>query len=102
MKISVIGTGYVGLVTGACFADMGNEVCCLDVDEAKVQELRKGSIPIFEPGLDAIVLDSLEKERLFFTTSYETAVNHGEVIFISVGTPPLDDGEADLTNVIKL
>ncbi len=101
MKISVIGTGYVGLVTGACFADMGNEVCCLDVDEAKVQELRKGSIPIFEPGLDAIVLDSLEKERLFFTTSYETAVNHGEVIFISVGTPPLDDGEADLTNVIN-
>ena len=101
MKLCMIGTGYVGLVSGVCFSDLGNDVICVDKDKNKVNDLKKGLIPIFEPGLETIVLDSLEKKRLFFTTSYEKAINHGEVIFISVGTPPLDDGEADLTNVIS-
>jgi UDPglucose 6-dehydrogenase len=100
MKISVIGTGYVGLVTGACFADVGNEVLCVDVDEGKVERLRRGEVPIHEPDLDSVLARSVAGQRLRFTTSYDEAVAHADVIFIAVGTPSDEDGSADLSHVI--
>lgn len=96
MKIAVIGTGYVGLVAGACFADTGNQVYCVDIDKKKTDALRNGVIPIFEPGLDTIVKRSVSKERLFFTTSTSEAVAKSEIIFMAVGTPPLPNGEPNL------
>ena len=100
MKITVIGTGYVGLVSGACLADMGNRVCCLDVDAAKIRMLDSGGIPIFEPGLGPIVARNREAGRLSFTTDVAASVAHGELQLIAVGTPPDEDGAADLQHVV--
>jgi UDPglucose 6-dehydrogenase len=101
MKISIIGTGYVGLVSGACFADVGNTVLCLDVDAAKIALLQSGGIPIHEPGLDALVARNAAAGRLMFSTSYDDAVKHADVIFLAVGTPPDEDGSADLTHILS-
>ena len=100
MKITVIGTGYVGLVTGACFADAGNHVFCLDLDEAKIRALNEGRIPIFEPGLEPIVRRNRDAGRLVFSTDVAASVAHGELQLISVGTPPGEDGSADLQHVL--
>jgi UDPglucose 6-dehydrogenase len=100
MKLCVIGTGYVGLVTGAGFADMGNDVVCVDIDAAKIAALEAGKIPIHEPGLDAIVAYNVSEERLTFTTDVAGAVRGAEVVFIAVGTPPGADGSADLSQVL--
>jgi UDPglucose 6-dehydrogenase len=101
MKIAVVGTGYVGLVTGTCFAEAGHEVRCLDVDEAKIETLRGGGIPIYEPGLEELVRRNVRERRLSFTTAYLEAMKGAEVAFIAVGTPPGDTGEADLTHVLR-
>jgi UDPglucose 6-dehydrogenase len=100
MKVTVIGTGYVGLVSGACFADLGNDVLCLDIDERKVAQLRAGGIPIHEPGLEAIVRRNVAAGRLNFTTDPQQAATFGRVQFLAVGTPPGEDGSADLQYVI--
>jgi len=100
MKVSVVGTGYVGLVTGACLAEMGNDVLCLDVDPRKIDILQCGDIPIHEPGLDAVVARNVKAGRLHFTTDVERAVAHGTIQFIAVGTPPDEDGSADLQYVL--
>ncbi|WP_407279876.1 UDP-glucose/GDP-mannose dehydrogenase family protein [Aromatoleum evansii] len=100
MKLTVIGTGYVGLVSGACLADVGNDVLCLDVDPAKIRILEEGGIPIHEPGLLDIVRRNVEAGRLAFTTDAERAALHGEIQFIAVGTPPDEDGSADLQYVL--
>ncbi len=100
MRVSVIGTGYVGLVTGACLADVGNDVLCIDVDAAKIEQLKAGRIPIHEPGLDAVVERCTAAGRLRFSTSYEEAVAHAPIVFIAVGTPPGEDGSADLSHVL--
>ncbi|MDH0865359.1 UDP-glucose/GDP-mannose dehydrogenase family protein [Mitsuaria sp. GD03876] len=100
MKVTTIGTGYVGLVTGACLAEMGNHVVCLDVNAEKIQVLNDGGIPIHEPGLDALVARNAAAGRLQFTTDVDAAVNHGTVLFIAVGTPPGEDGSADLQYVL--
>ncbi len=100
MKVTVIGTGYVGLVTGACLADMGNEVLCLDVDAGKIARLKQGIIPIHEPGLEAVVRRNVEAARLSFTTDARAAALFGEVQMIAVGTPPDEDGSADLQYVL--
>ncbi|MCX7900917.1 MAG: UDP-glucose/GDP-mannose dehydrogenase family protein [Burkholderiaceae bacterium] len=100
MKLSIIGTGYVGLVTGACLADVGNDVLCLDVDAGKVARLRAGEIPIHEPGLDQVVARGVAAGRLRFSTDYAEAVAHAAVIFIAVGTPSDEDGSADLSHVL--
>ena len=102
MKISVFGSGYVGLVAGACFADVGNDVMCADIDQSKVNMLNKGEIPIYEPGLGDIVQRNMREERLTFTTDLEKAVTASEIIFIAVGTPPEQDGSADLQNVLAV
>ncbi len=100
MKISVIGTGYVGLVSGTCLAEVGNDVLCLDVDESKINILRQGGIPIYEPGLEDMVQRNVAAGRLRFTTSMEESAAHGVVQFIAVGTPPDEDGSADLQYVV--
>ena len=100
MKITVIGTGYVGLVSGACMADMGNDVLCLDLDPAKIKTLEEGGIPIFEPGLLEIVQRNVAAGRLAFTTDVEAAAKFGVIQFIAVGTPPGEDGSADLQYVL--
>ncbi|RZI85104.1 MAG: UDP-glucose/GDP-mannose dehydrogenase family protein [Rubrivivax sp.] len=100
MKVSVIGTGYVGLVTGACLAEMGNDVLCLDVDPNKIRILQEGGIPIHEPGLDAVVARNVKAGRLAFTTDVARSVAHGTLQFIAVGTPPDEDGSADLQYVV--
>jgi len=102
MKVSIFGTGYVGLVTGACLADVGHDVICVDVDEAKVAKLNGGYIPIYEPGLEPIVKYCFESGNLRFTTDAEKAVNHAQLQFIAVGTPPDEDGSADLQYVLKV
>ncbi|MFN0065044.1 MAG: nucleotide sugar dehydrogenase, partial [Chlamydiales bacterium] len=99
MKILIIGTGYVGLVTGACFAEMGHQVTCLDIDKAKIQLLQEGIIPIFEPGLEEIVRRNQAESRLHFTTDYTTAVASALFCFIAVATPEGGDGSADLSYV---
>jgi len=99
VKVSVIGTGYVGLVTGACLAEIGNEVICVDNVEEKIDILKNGGCPIYEPGLQEIIKANMEKGRLKFTTSIEEGVNKSEIIFISVGTPSLPNGQADLSFV---
>lgn len=101
MKVTVIGTGYVGLVTGACLSEMGNHVLCLDVDERKIRILNDGGIPIHEPGLQPMVNRNVEAGRLQFTTDVVAAVQHGTLQFIGVGTPPDDDGSADLRYVLS-
>ena len=100
MKISVVGTGYVGLVSGACLAEMGNDVLCLDVDADKVARLARGEMPIHEPGLEALVQRNVAARRLHFTTDVEEAVRFGTVQFIAVGTPPNEDGAADMQYVL--
>jgi UDPglucose 6-dehydrogenase len=100
MKVSVIGTGYVGLVSGACLADMGNDVFCLDLDASKIQALQAGRLPIFEPGLEPIVRRNRQAGRLRFSTDAAASVAHGELQFIAVGTPPDEDGSADLQHVL--
>ena len=102
MKISVIGTGYVGLVTGACFAETGVNVVCVDIDEEKIEKLKKGIIPIYEPGLDKIVVNNYEKKRLSFTTNIEESLDQTDIVFIAVGTPPGEDGSADLKYVLEV
>jgi UDPglucose 6-dehydrogenase len=100
MRLSVIGTGYVGLVAGAGFADMGNDVVCVDIDASKVERLRRGELPIHEPGLQALVVRNAEEGRLSFTTDLAAAVGGADVVFIAVGTPSAHDGSADLTQVL--
>jgi UDPglucose 6-dehydrogenase len=100
MKITVIGSGYVGLVSGACLADVGNDVLCLDLDAAKIAVLRGGGIPIHEPGLDAMVAHNVAAGRLRFTDDVAESVAHGQIQFIAVGTPPDEDGSADLQHVL--
>lgn len=100
MNLTVIGTGYVGLVTGACLADLGNHVFCLDIDQAKIDLLNRGDIPIHEPGLKEIVERNIDAGRLTFSTDLAAAVAHGSVQFIAVGTPPDEDGSADLQYVL--
>jgi len=102
MKVSIFGIGYVGLVTGACLAEMGNQVLCADVDAGKLARLARGEMPIYEPGLESIVLRNQAAGRLGFTDQAATAVDHGEVIFIAVGTPPDEDGSADLSYVLAV
>ncbi|PQO34952.1 UDP-glucose/GDP-mannose dehydrogenase family protein [Bremerella cremea] len=102
MKLSVIGTGYVGLVTGTCFSDLGNDVTCIDVNQAKVDGLKKGIIPIYEPGLSELVLRNYEEGRLKFTTKASEAVPEADVVYIAVGTPQSDTGAADLSAVWKV
>jgi UDPglucose 6-dehydrogenase len=100
MKITIVGTGYVGLVQGACLADMGNDVMCLDLDPAKIDLLNQGGMPIYEPGLESIVRRNVQAGRLRFTTDVAASVAHGQFQFIAVGTPPDEDGSADLRHVI--
>src|SRR5262249_35297673 len=99
-KVSIIGTGYVGLVTGACLADVGNQVLCLDVDERKIAMLQRGEIPIHEPGLREIVRANAASGRLAFTTDARRAALHAQLQMIAVGTPPAEDGSADLQHVL--
>ncbi len=100
MKISIIGTGYVGLVTGTCFAESGIIVTCVDVDENKINMLNNGHVPIYEPGLEDMIKKNVEKQRLFFTTNIEESLVEAEAAFIAVGTPPDEDGSADLQYVV--
>jgi UDPglucose 6-dehydrogenase len=102
MKIAVIGTGYVGLVSGTCFADSGNEITCVDIDEEKIKKLRDGEIPIYEPGLKTIFDRSVREGRLEFTTDLKSAVKDAEIIFLCLPTPPGADGQADLSAVLKV
>ena len=99
MQISVIGTGYVGLVTGACFAEFGVSVLCMDNDEKRIAHLEKGHVPFYEPGITELVAKGISQGRLNFTTELTRAIDHGEIIFIAVGTPPKKDGSADLSYV---
>jgi UDPglucose 6-dehydrogenase len=99
MNIAILGTGYVGLVTGTCLADSGNQVTCVDIDEAKIERLNRGILPIYEPGLSDLVERGREAERLSFTTDLASAVKPARLIFLAVGTPPRDDGSADLTSL---
>ena len=102
MKVTVFGSGYVGLVTGACFAEAGNQVVCVDIDAGKVARLQAGEIPIHEPGLDVMVKRNFDKGRLKFTTDAEEGIRHGLFQFIAVGTPPEEDGSADLSHVLAV
>ena len=102
MKVTVFGSGYVGLVTGACFAEAGNHVVCVDIDAGKVARLQAGEIPIHEPGLDVLVKRNFDKGRLKFTTDAEVGIRHGLFQFIAVGTPPEEDGSADLSHVLAV
>src|ERR1051325_7719497 len=102
MNISVVGTGYVGLVAGSCFAESGNDVCCVDNDTAKIDSLRNGGVPFYEPGLPEIIERNLREERLTFTSDLDAAVKKSLVIFIAVGTPPTATGAADLTAVFEV
>jgi UDPglucose 6-dehydrogenase len=99
MHIAVIGTGYVGLVTGACFAEFGVDVICVDVDEQKIAQLFKGVMPIYEPGLEQLVAKNTQAGRLKFTTDVSHAIQQSLVIFLAVGTPPMPDGSPDLSYI---
>ncbi|KKQ12214.1 MAG: UDP-glucose 6-dehydrogenase, partial [Candidatus Moranbacteria bacterium GW2011_GWE1_36_7] len=100
MKIGVIGTGYVGSVTGACFAEMGNTVICVDKDQEKVEQFSSGKVPLHEKGLDEMVARNLKNKTLSFTTNLEETLKKSDIIFIAVGTPPNEDGSADLSHVL--
>jgi UDPglucose 6-dehydrogenase len=102
MKVGIIGSGYVGLVAAACFAEMGNDVVCVDVDQSKIEKLKEGIIPIYEPGLSALVRDNFAKGSLKFSIDINDALSFSEVIFIAVGTPMGDDGSADLKYVLQV
>src|SRR5262245_61303625 len=100
MKIAVVGSGYVGLVLGACLAETGNDVSCIDNDAAKLRQLRRGNMPIYEPGLEEIVKRNTAEKRLEFTTDLPKSVRAASIVFIAVGTPQHEDGSADLTHVL--
>lgn len=100
MKIAVVGTGYVGLVTGTCLAEMGNDVTCVDIDQKKVERMRNGEVPIYEPGLEVLFHRNVSKERLHFTTSLENTINDAVIVFLALPTPPGEDGSADLRYVL--
>ncbi|HVE08257.1 MAG TPA: nucleotide sugar dehydrogenase, partial [Paraburkholderia sp.] len=100
MNVTIVGTGYVGLVTGACLADIGNDVFCLDVDQRKIDVLNNGGVPIHEPGLLEIIARNRKAKRLTFSTDVKAAVAHGDIQFVAVGTPPDEDGSADLQYVL--
>src|SRR3954447_21403297 len=100
MKIAVIGTGYVGLVAGTCFADSGNDVTCVDIDARKVSMLQQGEVPIYEPGLEELIKNNVREKRLSFTTDLASAVSVAQVVFIAVGTPEGESGDADLQYVL--
>ena len=102
MKIAIVGTGYVGLVTGTCFAEMGTEGFCVDVDKNKIDNLKKGIVPIYEPGLDELVARNMQAGRLHFTTELKECLDEVEVLFSAVGTPPDEDGSADLKYVLEV
>jgi UDPglucose 6-dehydrogenase len=102
MKVCVIGSGYVGLVAGACFAEFGNDIICVDIDERKIEKLKQGIIPIYEPGLSELVVKNVASHRLHFTTQLKEAVENSDVIFIAVGTPTGADGGADLSMVLSV
>lgn len=102
MRISIVGTGYVGLVAGACLADNGNNVICIDIDKEKIEILRNGNISIYEPGLNEMVLNNVDNGNLQFTTNIKSAVENSDIIFIAVGTPPSDDGSPDLKYVVSV
>lgn len=102
MNIAIVGTGYVGLVSGTCFAEMGVNVTCIDVNEEKIQALLNGNIPIYEPGLDEMVLRNNKEGRLHFTTDITTCLNDVDIVFSAVGTPPDEDGSADLKYVLEV
>ena len=102
MNVAIVGTGYVGLVTGACFSEMGVHVTCVDVDEQKIKALNQGIIPIYEPGLETLVRKNMKSGRLQFTTHLEEVINHVDIIFSAVGTPPDEDGSADLRYVLEV
>ena len=102
MNIAIVGTGYVGLVSGACFADTGASVTCVDVDAEKIERIKRGEIPIYEPGLDELVLKNVKAGRLRFTTSLESVLNEQQIVFSAVGTPPDEDGSADLKYVLQV
>lgn len=102
MKITIVGTGYVGLVTGTCFSEVGIEVTCVDIDQKKIDGLKKGVMPIYEPGLESMVLKNFEKGRLNFSTSLKDNIQDSEAVFIAVGTPPGEDGSADLKYVLAV
>ena len=99
MKIAIVGTGYVGLVSGACFAEVGIDVTCVDIDTRKIDNLKNGIIPIYEPGLDDLVTRNVKEGRLHFTTDLTSCLDEVEVVFSAVGTPPDEDGSADLRYV---
>ena len=99
MKIAVVGTGYVGLVTGTCLSEIGHTVTCIDIDQAKVEKMRAGQSPIYEPGLDELMIKNIEENRLFFTTQHEVGFDNADVIYIAVGTPEKEDGSANLSFV---
>ncbi len=102
MKIIIVGSGYVGLVTGACFAELGIEVICVDIDKEKIEKLRNGISPIYEPGLDDLLKNNIKRDRLTFTTDLSSCVNDADIIFSAVGTPPDEDGSADLQYVLEV
>ncbi len=102
MKLAIIGTGYVGLVSGACFAEMGNTVTCVDIDRKKIENLKKGIVPIYEPGLTLMVERNIEKESLLFSTSLKESIQDASIVFIAVGTPMESDGSADLSHVLSV
>src|SRR5688572_27867369 len=101
MRIAVVGTGYVGLVVGTCLAESGNDVTCVDLDARKVDALEKGEVPLYEPGLKELLSRNLKARRLHFTTELKKAVGPAEVVFIAVGTPETERGDADLQHVLK-
>lgn len=102
MRVAVIGTGYVGLVTGACLSDMGNDIWCVDINTKKIEQLNKGIIPIYEPGLESMVVHNRELGHLRFTNNIEEAIEHANLCFIAVGTPMGEDGSADLQYVLAV
>jgi len=102
MRIAVVGTGYVGLVTGTCFSEMGVHVTCIDVDKSKIDALNQGIIPIYEPGLETLVHKNMKSGRLQFMTRLEDVINDVDIVFSAVGTPPDEDGSADLKYVLEV
>lgn len=102
MKLTLIGTGYVGLVSGTCFAEMGNTVTCIDVDKTKIENLKKGIIPIYEPGLEAMILQNIENKTLGFSIDLAQSLTKCDIAFIAVGTPMGEDGAADLKYVLQV
>ncbi|MGN6102490.1 MAG: UDP-glucose 6-dehydrogenase, partial [Devosia sp.] len=102
MRVTIFGTGYVGLVQAAVLADVGSDVVCVDVDESKIERLRRGELPMYEPGLEPLVAANAEAGRLTFTSDAAQGVAHGQVLFIAVGTPPGEDGSADLRHVLTV